>query len=295
MKILLATDGSENSEGAAKFLTRFNFSSDDEILVLHAVSWTPLMSEMEAFYVDVKGLMEDIAPKILKATADILITVKAKVSTSSVEDFPDKAIVNTAGDSGAALIVMGAKGRRGLESLIVGSVTKLVAIKSPVPVLAVNPPQWKETGKLKILFASDGSVYSDAMGKTLASIPFPADTEVTVLNVVFSALSDIPERFAFGINKKIKEMVASTREAEFKESDKITKKAREYLGGRFSKIEVLSKSGDPSIEILKTAKDINADIIAVGSSGMRGIRGMLGSVSRYVLNHSRCSVLIGKT
>ena len=64
---------------------------------------------------------------------------------------------------------------------------------------------------------------------------------------------------------------------------------------RFSKIEKLTKIGDPSEEILNTSDEINADIIAVGNSGMRGIRGILGSVTRYVLNHSKCSVLIGRT
>jgi len=39
---------------------------------------------------------------------------------------------------------------------------------------------------------------------------------------------------------------------------------------------------------------IKADIIAVGSRGLRGIKGALGSVSRHVLNHAECSVLIGK-
>jgi len=49
------------------------------------------------------------------------------------------------------------------------------------------------------------------------------------------------------------------------------------------------------LEILGTAKTFEADIIAVGSKGMRGINGMLESVSWYVLGHSECSVLIGKT
>lgn len=35
MKILLATDGSEYSEGAAKFLTNFELSLNDEITILH--------------------------------------------------------------------------------------------------------------------------------------------------------------------------------------------------------------------------------------------------------------------
>ncbi|NOZ68981.1 MAG: universal stress protein, partial [Deferribacteres bacterium] len=41
MKILLATDGSEYSDEAARFLTRLDLSADDEIVVLHALSWTP--------------------------------------------------------------------------------------------------------------------------------------------------------------------------------------------------------------------------------------------------------------
>jgi nucleotide-binding universal stress UspA family protein len=67
------------------------------------------------------------------------------------------------------------------------------------------------------------------------------------------------------------------------------------LGDRFTKINGLTKDGDPILEILNTSNTSNTDIIAVGSKGMRGIKGMLGSVSRYILGHSECSVLIGKT
>ncbi|MBI5409949.1 MAG: universal stress protein [Nitrospirae bacterium] len=294
MKVLLATDGSEFSEGAARFLTRFDFSPDDEIHILYAVNWMPVMSEWESIYVDFEAIRDEIAPRILEPAADLLKPVQAKINASFVEDFPDKAIVDTAVKSGADLIVMGDRGLRGLGSYIVGSVTRLVAINSPKPVLIIKPPQWAAAGKLKILFAAAGSAYSDAMEKTLTSLPFPGDTEVTILNVVFSFLSDIPERFALEINDRIKGIVAETREKEIRRSEEITGKAREYLSRRFSKTEVMIKMGDPSKEILDASEALNADVIALGSSGMRGLRGMLGSVSRYILNHSKCSVLIGK-
>ncbi len=295
MKILLATDGSEYSEGAAKFLTRLNFSPGDEIAVLHALSWTPIMSEWESLYADLKEIRHEIAPKILDSAEDILKSVNAKISRSLIDGYPDKVIVDTAVDQGVDLVVMGARGLRGIGSLIVGSVTKAVAIKSPKPVLIIKTPKGEISGSMKVLFATDGSIYSEAIGRVLSSIPFPADTEITVLNVTATAFEDIPERFALEINDRIKRIVAGTRETEFKESEKIIKKAREYLSNRFSKIEELTKFGDPSIEILNAAETLNADIIVVGSSGMRGIRGMLGSVSRYILNHSKCSVLIGKS
>lgn len=295
MKILLATDGSEYSDGAAKFLTRLNLSRDDEISVLHALSWTPVMSEWELMYADLKKIRHEIAPKIIDSTVNVLKPVHARISSSIVDGHPDKVIVDAAVDAGVDLVVMGASGLRGAASLIVGSITKAVAVKSHVPVLIIKAPQGEISGAIRILFATDGSVYSDAMGKVLSSVPFPDDTEITILNIITTAYEDIPERFSMEINDRIKGLVAGAREAEFKESEKIIKKARQGLSRRFARIEELTKFGDPSEIILDTAETSQSDIIAAGSSGMRGIKGMLGSVSRYVLNHSKCSVLIGKT
>jgi nucleotide-binding universal stress UspA family protein len=36
-------------------------------------------------------------------------------------------------------------------------------------------------------------------------------------------------------------------------------------------------------------------MIVVGSKGMGGFRGIIGSLSRYILSVAECSVLIGKT
>jgi nucleotide-binding universal stress UspA family protein len=295
MKILLATDGSENSEGAATFLTGLNFSSDDEITVLHALSWTPVLGQWEYLYTDLKEIRYEIAPKIIDSVVNILKPVNAKITSSLIDGYPDKVIIDTSADMDVDLVVMGARGLRGIGSIIVGSVTKAVAVKSSKPVIIIKSPHPEISGNMKILFATDGSVHSDAMGRVLSSIPFPDDTEITVLNIMPTVYEDIPERFAMEINDRIKGIVAGKREAEIKESGKVTKTAREYLSSRFSKIEELTKFGDPSEEILNAADTLKADIIAVGSSGMRGIKGILGSVARYILNHSKCSVLIGKT
>ncbi len=294
MKILLATDGSECSEGATKFLRGLNFSADDEINVLHVIIWTPVLSEWESLYENFAEIKDKVVPRILDLSTDILEATGAKVSGIFAEGSAEKVIIDSSVDSNADLIVMGARGLRGLGSYIVGSVTKAVAVKSHKPVLAVKPPQWERSGKLKILFATDGSEYSIAMAKTLSLIPFPDDTEVTLLNVIYSTLSDIPERFAMEINDRIKNIVAAGREKEFKEAANIIKKTRDSLSRKFAAVEEVVKQGDPSEEILEIAGELNADIIAVGGGKMTGIKGVLGSVSRYILNHSNCAVLIGK-
>jgi nucleotide-binding universal stress UspA family protein len=294
MKILLATDGSEYSENAAKFLTRLNFTPDDEILILHAATWLPIINEWAAVYADIKELQDEVVPKILDSASDALKTVNAKITTSFAEDYPDKAIVDTSEESGVDLIVMGARGIRGMKSHIIGSVTKLVALNSHKPVLIIKPYQDGKSEGLKILFATDGSTHSDAVAKILSAIPFPDNTELTILNVVPTVFEDIPERFAMEINDRIKNIVAGTREKELKTSEEIMEKAYKGLSGKFSKMEKRTKFGDPSVEIPRIAETTEADIVAIGTRGTRGIKGMFGSISRYIINHSGCSILIAK-
>jgi nucleotide-binding universal stress UspA family protein len=53
--------------------------------------------------------------------------------------------------------------------------------------------------------------------------------------------------------------------------------------------------GNPDDVILSTAVDVGADLIVVGSKGMRGARRYLGSVPNSVAHGAHCSVLVIKT
>ncbi len=294
MKILLATDGSEHSEAAARFLTRLALTSADEIHILHVISWVPIMREWESLVEDFEKIRGEVVPRILNAASAIVGKTGAQITTSFSEGHADKAIVDALNELNADLVVMGAKGVKGLATHLIGSVTKLVALQSSKPVLIIKHPHEGGTGKFRVLFPSDGSDHSIAAGKYLCSLPLPDDTEITLLNVVFSVMSDIPERFSIEINGRIKNIVANTREWEFSESGKILDSASELLSKRFGTIEKKTKFGDPTVEIINTADDIQADLIVLGTRGMRGIKGVIGSVSRYILSHSSYSVLVGK-
>ncbi len=295
MKLLLPTDGSEYSESAARFLTHLALATDDEVTVLHVINWVPFRDDVASYYASLKHIKQDIAPKILDSTVDILKPLPAKISTALIEGYPDKAIVEAAENAGADLIVMGARGLKGIKQLITGSVTKSVAVNSPKPVLVIKPSQFEAPARLKILFATDGSDYADAAGKFLASMPFHRDSDITVLNVAWSAISDIPERLYLEMEEKVKEAVASVRSVEYKASEKILEAAVKHLQERFTYVNGLTRVGDPSIEILSMAEALKTDIIVMGCRGLKGLKGMLGSVSRNIIRHSKCSVLIGKT
>ncbi|HTU37391.1 MAG TPA: universal stress protein [Acidimicrobiales bacterium] len=60
-------------------------------------------------------------------------------------------------------------------------------------------------------------------------------------------------------------------------------------------VQLHSAQGNADDVILRTAADLGADLIVVGSKGMRGARRYLGSVPNSVAHGAHCAVLIVKT
>ncbi len=61
------------------------------------------------------------------------------------------------------------------------------------------------------------------------------------------------------------------------------------------KAEAHAVHADPVDAILDTAVEVGADLIVVGSKGMRGARRYIGSVPNSVAHSAHCAVLIVKT
>lgn len=61
------------------------------------------------------------------------------------------------------------------------------------------------------------------------------------------------------------------------------------------KVEVHSRKGAPAKVLIGVAEEVGADLIVVGSKGMRGARRMIGSVPNTVAHSAPCHVLIAKT
>lgn len=290
MRILLATDGSEFSEGAARYLSRFDLSSRDEVIVLHVVTSIPFDDDARG---RIMHVIRRVSPAIRKTALNILGGTEAKVSSREEEGAPDEVIVGTAQEAGADLIVMGARGLRGMKSLFIGSVTRAVAAVSQIP-LIVTKPYAVQDQAMRVLFATDGSATAAATARLLSSIPFPKGTELKILTVSSAGVGDIPERYALEIQEQMKSYVAEIRRRSSEEAGKVLDAARMVLSGKFMACTEVARTGDPAAEILKEAEAWQADLVAVGSRGLRGIKGMLGSVSRRVLGLSPCPVLIGK-
>jgi len=99
-------------------------------------------------------------------------------------------------------------------------------------------------------------------------MPFHDNTEIWKLNVMPAEVFDIPHTID---PEWIIEVEEKIRERRVAESKRILEEAKVLLEKRFGNIDVASGVENLSGKILKTARTLKANIIAVGCRGLRGI------------------------
>lgn len=83
-------------------------------------------------------------------------------------------------------------------------------------------------------------------------------------------------------------------EAVTKAGNVILERAMQMVPSGIDK-EAFSETGSPAVVILDFADSIEADLVVMGSRGLGVVNGvLLGSVSQYIVEQSKCPVLVVK-
>ena len=129
----------------------------------------------------------------------------------------------------------------------------------------------------KILLADSGIGNTEEMLKMLMEIPFVQGASVTVLHVVPPQVTT-------------EEMTAR-----LEEGGKILSQAVQNLGLDPQRIEAVLKQGDPKDIVVKMADEVSADLVIMGSRGLKRIQSILAnSVSQYVFQLASRPMLLIK-
>ncbi|MFH1076742.1 MAG: universal stress protein [Pseudomonadota bacterium] len=279
-KMLLAFDGSESSRNALKQAI---------VLARSEQSWIRVVSVLPSYEGDlhlqgVSGIEEVLrnpADKLVKAAEEITSCEPVNVIINAEHGEPYEKIIDVAEEENCDLIVMGRRGLGRVERMLMGSVIYRVISHSNIDVLVF--PEDAPLGWKNILIATDGSAYSDiALSKALnfARLYEGGCAAVSVANIY-------PESYA--VAPKIVEQ--------------LERKAIDILRGTAEKaraagieLETYHLRGEPHEEIVNLAREVNADIIFMGSHGRAGIKKFLmGSVTEKVIGLSYCPVLVAKS
>ena len=275
-RILLATDGSEYSEGAVREAINMAKTCGEQISAMSVVEINPefialaplLMEKLEEERKEyLKGIRERAAKE----------NVECEVITREGEE-PYKSIIEEADKKRAEVIVMGRHGRKGLMRLLMGSTTARVIGHTTRNVLVV--PMTLEIKWKNIVIATDGSKYSEAAAKEAINLIKRCCTKTCTLNVIAVTRKDATkERIQISENA-LKEITSKAEKENIKVDTSLIK-------------DRLHESIHESI--IEYAEEKNADIIVMGSHGRTGLeRLLMGSVTERVIGHTDRAVLVVK-
>jgi nucleotide-binding universal stress UspA family protein len=277
-RILLATDGSEEAELAARTAADLAKTSSELHVVyvlvlapetLHDPFGTAAREELERRG---RARLDELVGR-LEASGGAVEGAHLRVGSPGAE------IVAQAEELGAGLVVLGSRGLGAMRRALMGSVSDSVVRHAPCPTLVVREEPL--TFPTKVLLATDGSEEARLAASTAADLAGGTDSELHVVTVgpfiptVLAATEEEPARMAREARRALDEQVGLI----------------EAAGGNVAEAHL--RLGGPAEEIVALAEDVGAGLIAMGSRGRGGIRrALMGSVSERVVRHAHCPVMI---
>lgn len=287
MRVLLATDFSSQAEKARALAARLSLAAGSAVRVVHAIEpLTTVTAFASAPILDLGDEAEREVRGELERFAAPLRSPERTVEIDLLFGHASDVIVAEAERFGADLVVVGSRGRGGIASMLLGSVSAEVVDRAPCPVLVARGDTLT-----RILLAEDGSASASVGAQVIADLPPLRSLPVRVVSVV-----DLPVPYATGGDPLATAALRGYQEVLPRLRIEHERLARERATARWAagigaSSEV--REGDPATEIIAAAEKDKSDLIVIGSRGQTGLtRLLLGSVARAVLFRAPGSVLI---
>lgn len=282
--ILLAADGSEYSESAAREAVYLAKACESKLSLIYVLEINPEFETeglkfVEKMEIEAREYIEKIRKDASKENVEFEVIVRRS-------DNAYKAIVEEAEKGKSDVIIMGTRGRTGLKKLIMGSVTAKVIGHAPCNILVV--PKGAKNDCRNILTATDGSRYGSAAAAMAIEIAKRCNSNLTIISV-------FPSEDVVHVEHARLQLRAAA-EDEFKKMETHVRDIKDKAVKEGVKAEGYLLSGSAAETIIETANEYKADIVILGSHGRTGLdRLVMGSVTERVIVLSSCAVLVVKT
>ncbi len=266
-KLLLASDGSEFSEGAIREAILLAKTCSSKLYVISVAEVLDIREFADDYPLAAVESLETALRKHLESVKEMAEKegIVCEIILSQGKE-ASKLIIDEAVKNNAELIIMGRHGRTGITRIMMGSVTAKVIGDAPCKVLVV--PRFSRISLEKILVPTDGSIYSDLAVREAISIAKRIGSSLIALSVY-------------------------KRDANFELAEATIGIVKELAEKEGVKVEALTLKGEPHEVIVNTVEKKNAGFMVVGSHGRSGIeRLLMGSVTERVIGHAGCPILV---
>jgi nucleotide-binding universal stress UspA family protein len=208
------------------------------------------------------------------------------VDTHIRQGDPTKRILVEVEDGDYDLVVVGARQPIGLTQHLLGSVTQQIIRRTPISVLVA-----RQAGPSleRVLVCTSGADVAEPVVEAGAWLAGAAHARTTLLHVS----SPVPSMYT-GL-EEIEETLPELLQTDTPLARHLRRSA-EILARHQVAATLKQRHGVAADEILREALEGNYDLIIIGASGMAGRlrEWLLGNVTRQVVEHAPCSVLVVK-
>jgi len=289
MRVLFATDGSEDARTATAYLARFPLPAGSRLRVVSVVSIPPSALDVPTVR-ELQASLREAARQTAEAARAALAPRFAGTDVQVPEGDAREAILRVAAEWPADLVVLGARGLGAMAGFLLGSVSLGVARHAPCSVLVVKGGTDVARG---VLVAIDGSEHAAAAAAFLARLPLDPTVVVRLAGVVQSPrYPATTPGFAAGI---VRDAIAQIVKERSTALEQALAKAAAPFSGVVKKVGRHVLVGHPVDALIATAAASDVGLVVVGARGLGTLeRMLLGSVSEAILRHVDRSVLIVK-
>ncbi|HAR46216.1 MAG: hypothetical protein A2X56_11405 [Nitrospirae bacterium GWC2_57_13] len=199
------------------------------------------------------------------------------------EGEPPEVLADLARERKADLVALGTYGRKGLNRLLMGSVTSGVILNAPCDVLVVKRPCSECNGRFhSILLPFDGSEFSK---KALLRACELAKTDKATITALY-VIPRYEEMVGFLRTEAIKQSLEQ-------EAATILSSARKIAAEQGVAIATVTQEGSAEEKIVELSGRLKNDLIVMGSYGWRGVnKAIMGSTAERVIISASCPVLV---
>lgn len=267
-RILVPCDFSDPAVQAFKFAVEVANQQGSEIVLLHVVELPvmhdtvlmPTLSFEEAYLKDVKAdtskNFEQMKTKWAKDGPVVTTHIEYGPTTPTIRQFIE--------DQNIDLVIMGTHGASGLKEFLVGSNAEKIVRTAPVPVIALKN-QSKEVKN--IVFPSNLNTEQEELTLKVKDLQHAFGAKLHILYVNTPAL--------FKRDTETKEQLQAF--------------AKRFMLQNYTLNIVNDYSEEAGIAAF--ARDVHADMVAIGTHGRRGLNHLLsGSIAEDVVNHLDCAI-----
>lgn len=297
-RILVATDFSPHAEAALRQAVWLARQNGARIVVMHTLPGRLRMdhsesmrAQLDLLYGEGETIPRDVRQQSEARMRQMIVDFHATDLDVRFETLPGEPFVeltHAVQQEGFDLVLAGTRGLSAWEQFLVGSTAKRLIRKCPSSVWIVKA---EHVGPPKaVLAATDFSEVSRRAALEGLRVAQQASAEFHLLHSIdylIEYLTDTPRGFSTRFPALRREINDGAQ--------KLLEKFVDSLNTDPAKIHLHLSWGTPWQEVGRLAQHLNVDLIAMGTVGRSGIKGvLLGNTAERILTTCDCSILTVK-